>query len=275
MDASTSNFLPAISADPARLARSTLAALKPGDWGRINAIFRRELAGYFTTPVAYVFIVIFLVTAGALTFYFGNFFERGQADLQPFFEFHPWLYLFLVPALAMRLWAEERRTGAIELLLTLPVTISEAALGKFLAAWAFTGVALAGTLPMWITVNILGEPDNGVILAGYLGSFLMAGGFLAIGSACSALTKSQVIAFVLSAALCFFFLALGTSIVLGPLQAALPAGIAHAIAGLSFLSHFDSIQRGELALSDLVFFLSVIALFLFATVQSVESTKAD
>jgi ABC-2 type transport system permease protein len=176
-------------------------------------IMRRELGGYFATPVAYVFLVIFLALSGAFTFYLGNFFERGQADLQSFFTFVPWLYLFLIPAIAMRLWSEERRSGTIELFLTLPISMAEAVLGKFLAAWAFTGIALALTFPLWITVNILGNPDNGVILAGYVGSLLMAGGFLAIGACMSAITKSQVIAFVLSASICFLFTVSGASIV--------------------------------------------------------------
>jgi ABC-2 type transport system permease protein len=247
----------------------------PGNAATISAIARRELAGYFQTPVAYVFIVIFLVMAGALTFYGGNFFERGQADLEPFFSFHPWLYLFLIPALAMRLWAEDRKSGAIELLLTLPVTVTEAVVGKFLAAWAFTGVALAGTVPLWFTVNSLGHPDNGVIFAGYIGSFLMAGGFLAIGSACSALTKSQVIAFVISAAVCFLFIALGTHLIMAPIQNALPAGLVQSIAALSVLDHFANITRGQVSLSDLIYFGSMIWLFLFATTQFVELTKAD
>lgn len=241
----------------------------------VGTIFRREFAGYFTTPVAYVFIVIFLVLAGALTFYLGNFFERGQADLQPFFGFHPWLYLFLIPALSMRLWAEERRSGSIELLLTLPVTVEEAVMGKFLAAWAFTGVALAGTVPLWLTVNYLGQPDNGVIAASYFGSFLMAGAFLAIGSACSAVSKSQVIAFVLSAAVCFLFVAMGTRIVVTPLQDVLSPGVMHAVASLSFLDHFANIMRGEVSIADLFFFGSVMGLFLFASTQFVELTKAD
>src|SRR6185437_4070529 len=169
----------------------------------IRYIFGRELAGYFATPVAYVFLVIFLAMAGAFTFYLGNFFDRGQADLQSFFAFHPWLYLILIPAIGMRLWAEERKTGTIELFLTLPISITEAVLGKFLAAWAFTGIALLLTFPIWITVNVLGSPDNGVIVASYIGSFLMAGGYLAIASCISAATKSQVIAFVVAAALCF------------------------------------------------------------------------
>src|SRR5271167_76389 len=190
--------------------------------GTVGVVFRRELVSYFATPLAYVFIVIFLVMAGALTFYVGGFFERGQADLEVFFNFHPFLYLFLIPALSMRLWAAERKTGTIELFLTLPVTTSQAVLGKFLAAWAFTGIALMLSFPFWLTVNYLGDPDNGVILASYIGSFLMAGAFLAIGSAISAITKSQVIAFVISATVCFLFIAMGSHIVLGPVQALLP-----------------------------------------------------
>src|SRR5271154_6984977 len=164
----------------------------------VLTIFRREFVSYFTTPLAYVFIVIFLAMAGMLTFFVGNFFDRGQADLQPFFTFHPWLYLVLIPALAMRLWAEERKSGTIELLLTLPISMTEAVVGKFLASWIFSGIALALTFPFWITVNYLGHPDNGVILASYIASFLMAGAFLAVGSAISALTKNQVIAFVVT-----------------------------------------------------------------------------
>src|SRR5436305_2593225 len=185
---------------------------------RTFAIFRRELRGYFATPLAYLFIVIFLVLAGVLTFFVGNFFDRGQADLQPFFTFHPWLYLVLIPALSMRLWAEERKSGTIELFLTLPISMMAAVLGKFLAAWAFAGIALALTFPFWLTVNYLGTPDNGVILASYIGSFLMAGGFLAIGACLSALTKNQVIAFVVTAAVCFLFTVSGSSVVLGFFQ---------------------------------------------------------
>src|SRR6266852_3973545 len=173
-------------------------------------IFRRELASYFATPLAYVFIIIFLVLAGILTFFAGDFFERGQADLQSFFTFHPWLYLVLIPALSMRLWAEERKSGTIELFLTLPIRMIEAVLGKFLAAWCFAGIALALTFPFWLTVRFLGDPDNGVILASYLGSWLMAGAILAIGAAVSAATKNQVIAFVVSASLVFVLIAAGT-----------------------------------------------------------------
>ena len=238
-------------------------------------IFRRELASYFATPLAYIFIVIFLVLAGALTFFVGGFFERNQADLQPFFNFHPWLYLVLIPALAMRLWAEERKTGTIELFLTLPISTTSAVMGKFLAAWAFSGIALILTFPFWITVNVLGSPDNGVILASYIGSFLMAGGFLAIGACLSALTKNQVIAFVITAAACFLFTVSGSAIVLGFFQGWAPDRILSTIASFSFLTHFTAITKGVIDLRDAVFFASVIGVFLMANVILVELKKAD
>jgi gliding motility-associated transport system permease protein len=238
-------------------------------------IFRRELASYFATPLAYVFIVIFLAMAGALAFFVGNFFSRGQADLQPFFTFHPWLYLVLIPALAMRLWAEERKSGTIELFLTLPIPVSAAVLGKFLASWAFAGIALALTFPFWITVNVLGSPDNGVVLASYLGSFLMAGAFLSIGAALSALTKNQVIAFVVTATVCFLFTVSGSEIVLGFLTPWAPNGLVDAVASFGFLTHFNAIIRGVIELPDAVFFVSVIALFLYANAVIVELKKAD
>jgi len=238
-------------------------------------IFRRELASYFATPLAYVFIVIFLVLAGTLAFFLGNFFDRGQADLQPFFSYLPWLYLVLIPALAMRLWAEERKTGTIELFLTLPISIGAAVLGKFLAAWVFAGIALALTFPFWITVNILGSPDNGVILASYIGSFLMAGAYLAVGAALSALTKNQVIAFVLTASLCFLFTVSGSTIVLGFLTGWAPEAVLNAVTSFSFLAHFSAIVRGVIDLRDAVFFVAVIALFLFANAVLVDLKKAD
>ncbi len=238
-------------------------------------IFRREFAGYFATPLASVFIVIFLVTAGAFTLFLGRFFDRGQASLESFFTFHPWLYLLLIPAISMRLWAEERKTGTIELLLTLPVTVISAVLGKFLAAWAFTAVALAGTVPFWITVNVLGTPDNGTILAGYIGSLFMAGAYLAIGAAMSALTRNQVIAFILAAALCFLFVVSGTVLVQDFFSAWAPAWLLDSISWFSFLSHFQAISRGVIDLRDFVFFASVIALFLFANVVAVERRKAQ
>ena len=230
----------------------------------IGALFRRELQSYFSTPVAYVFIVIFLVLMGAFTFYLGNFYERGQADLGPFFIFHPWLYLLLVPAIAMRLWAEERKTGSIELLMTLPITPWQAVLGKYLAAWAFTGVALLLTFPIWITVNYLGDPDNGAIVAAYIGSFLMAGGFLAIGGCLSATTRNQVIAFVITIVVCFVFLASGFPMVLDFFTSWAPQILVDGIASLSFLTHFESISKGVIDLRDLIYFGFLILAFLYA-----------
>jgi ABC-2 type transport system permease protein len=243
--------------------------------GHVAVIVRRELASYFATPLAYVFIVIFLVLAGSLAFFLGNFFDRGQADLQPFFTFHPWLYLVLIPALAMRLWAEERKSGTIELLLTLPISMTEAVVGKFLASWAFAGIALILTAPFWITVNYLGHPDNGVILASYIASFLMAGAFLAIGACLSALTKNQVIAFVVTAAACFVFTVSGSPIVLGFVKAWAPDAVISTVAGFSFLGHFNAIIRGVIDLRDAVFFVSVIAFFLYANAIIVDLKKAD
>jgi ABC-2 type transport system permease protein len=241
----------------------------------VLAIFRRELAGYFTTPLAYVFIVIFLVMAGVLTFFVGNFFERGQADLQPFFAFHPWLYLVLIPALSMRLWAEERKSGTIELFLTLPIRMIEAVLGKFLAAWCFAGIALVLTFPFWLTVNYLGRPDNGVILASYLGSWLMAGALLAVGACVSATTKNQIIAFVVTAALAFIFTVAGTPIVIGMLQGWAPEWLIDAVAQISLVDHFDAITRGVIDLRDLVYFLSVMIAFLCANAILIDLEKAE
>ena len=242
---------------------------------RIGVIFKRELIGYFATPIAAVFIVIFLMLAGAFTFYLGDFFARGQADLLPFFNFHPWLYLVLIPALAMRLWAEERRGGTIELLFTLPVTLWEAVVGKFLAAWCFTGIALALTFPLWVTVNVLGEPDNGVILAGYIGSFLMAGGFMAIGSCVSATTKNQVIAFVVSVVVGLGFVLSGFPLVLDFFSGWTPQFFLDLISSFSFLTHFHDVSRGVIDLRDVVYFLSLIVFWLFATALILEWKKAE
>jgi ABC-2 type transport system permease protein len=238
-------------------------------------LFKRELSSYFATPVAYVFIVIFLLLSGSFTFYLGGFYERGQADLEPFFQYHPWLYLFLVPAVAMRLWADERKSGTIELLLTLPVTMWQAVVAKFLAAWSFVGLALLLTFPIWITANYLGEPDNGVILTGYLGSLLMAGAFLAIGACLSAATRSQVIAFILSVVVCFLFLLAGFPLVLDVFRAFAPQGLVDAIAGLSFLSHFSAISQGVIDLRDLFYFLLVIGFWLYANAVVIDLKKAD
>jgi ABC-2 type transport system permease protein len=242
--------------------------------GPVGAVFRRELGGYFATPVAYVFIVIFLVLSGTLTFTLGNFFARGAADLQPFFSFVPWLFLFLVPALTMRLWAEERRLGTIELLLTLPLTQTQAVLGKFLAAWAFCAIALALTFPLVVTVNLLGRPDNGVIAAGYAGCLLVAGAYLAVGAALSALTRNQVVAFVLAVAVCFLFAAAGSPIVTEFLSRNLPV-LAETARALSINDRLAGFTRGVVAARDVVFFLSFIAFWLFANTLAVEHRKAD
>ncbi|MCK7594930.1 ABC transporter permease subunit [Pseudomarimonas salicorniae] len=239
------------------------------------AIFRRELRAYFATPLAYVFIVIFLTLAGALTFYLGGLYERGQADLQPFFNFHPWLYLFLIPAVSMRLWSEERKSGTIELLLTLPVTMWQAVLGKFLAAWAFIALALVLTFPVWITVNYLGDPDNGVILASYLGSLLMAGAFLAIGACLSAASRNQVIAFILTVVVCFLMLLAGFPLVLDAIGAIFPQLVVDAVAQLSFLTHFAAIAKGVVDLRDVVFFLLTIGFWLYACAVVIDLKKAD
>ncbi len=241
----------------------------------IAIIFRRELRSYFSTPIAYVFIVIFLFLSGALTFYLGGYFERGQADLIPFFTFHPWLYLFLIPALAMRLWAEERKSGTMELLLTLPITMPQAVLAKYLAAWAFTGIALALTFPIWITVNVLGDPDNGVILASYIGSLFMAGAYLAIGSCISAITRNQVIAFVVSVVICLIFILSGFPLVLDFFAGWAPEVIVETISSFSFLTHFSAISKGVIDLRDVVYFMSIIAFFLFANAILIEWKKAD
>src|ERR1700730_14742501 len=241
----------------------------------VGVILRRELRSYFDTPLAYVFILIFLVLANSFTFYLGGVFDRGQAELAPVFNFHPWLYLFLIPELANSLWAEERKTGSIELLLTQPVTLWEAVLGKFFAAWIFAALALALTFPMWITVNYLGSPDNGAILAGYVGSLLMAGGFLAVGSCLSAATKSQVIAFILAVVVCFVLLLAGYPLVLDAFRGWAPDKIVDAIASLSFLTHFQAISKGVLDLRDLVYFAMTIGVWLYATTLVLELRKAD
>jgi ABC-2 type transport system permease protein len=241
----------------------------------VAVIFRREFASYFATPLAFVFIVIFLLLAGVFAFYLGGFYERGQADLGPFFNYHPWLYLFLIPALSMRLWAEERKSGTIELLATLPVTIWQAVLGKYLAAWCFAGVALALTFPMWITVNYLGDPDNGAIFAAYIGSFLMAGGLLAIGACLSAATRNQVIAFIFTVVICFGFLLSGFPLVLNLFESWAPRAVVDAIASLSFLTHFGSISKGVIDVRDLLYFGTLIAAWLAANVIVLEMKKAD
>jgi ABC-2 type transport system permease protein len=240
----------------------------------ILIIAGRELSAYFATPVAIVFIVIFLVLQGALTFNLGDFFDRGQADLNSFFTFIPWVFLLLVPAITMRLWAEERRLGTIELLLTLPLTQFEAVIGKFLAAWAFCAIALVLTFPFVITVNILGSPDNGVIASGYVGSLLIAGAFLAVGSAMSALTRNQVIAFVLAVAVCFVFAVASYSVVTDFLSRNTPvlADIARRVA---VIDRFQDFTRGIVSVRDLIFFATFIGFWLYLNAVLVEQFKAD
>jgi len=241
----------------------------------VNSIFRRELSSYFATPLAYVFIVIFLAFNGVFTFYLGGWYEREQADLQPFFDYHPLLYLFLIPALSMRLWAEERKTGTIELLMTLPLSTWQAVTGKYLAAWLFSGIALFLTFPVWLTVNYLGDPDNPVILASYVGSFFMAGAYLAIGSCISAATRNQVIAFVITVVVCFIFLLSGTPLVLDVFQGWLPQVLIDTISGMSITTHFNSILKGVIDLRNLVFFFSFIVSWLLANIIIVEMKKSD
>lgn len=241
----------------------------------LAAVFRRELRSYFLTPVAYVFILIFLFAANWFGFGFGELYERGQADLTPFFTFHPWLFLFLVPALSMRLWAEERKSGSIELLMTLPLESWQAVVGKFLAAWCFIALAIALTFPIWITVNFLGNPDNGAILAAYVGSMLTAGGFLAVGICVSSVTRNQVIAFVISVLICAILLFAGFPPVLNAFSAWLPAALVDGIASLSFLTHFENISRGVIDLRDLVYFALLIGACLFANMLVLGIKQAD
>jgi ABC-2 type transport system permease protein len=240
----------------------------------ILIIAGRELSAYFATPVATVFIVIFLVLQGTLTFNLGNFFERGQADLNPFFNFIPWVFLLLVPAITMRLWAEERRLGTIELLLTLPITQTEAVLGKFVAAWAFCAIALALTFPIVLTVRYLGHPDMGVIASGYLGALLIAGAFLSVGSAMSALTRNQVIAFVLGVAVCFIFAAASYPLVTDFLSRNTPV-MAEVARRFAIVDHYQDFTRGLISLRDLVFFTTFIGFWLFLTTVLVDQRKAD
>ena len=237
------------------------------------SITKRELISYFATPVAYVFITIFLLLSGLFTFYLGNFFEIGQASLGSFFEWHPWLYLFLIPAITMRLWSEEKKSGTIELLTTLPISTLNIVLGKFMAAWLFTLLALILTFPMWITVNYLGNPDNGVIMASYIGSLLMAGGYLSIGIFISSLTKNQVIAFIVSVTVCFLFTVSGLPIVLDFFSNWAGEAITDVIASFSFLANYSDISRGIIDFRTLVYFLSLIVLFLYLNVITLDNSR--
>jgi len=234
-------------------------------WANIKTITKRELAAYFSSPLAYIFIVIFLLLCGFFTFMVGGFFERGEASLvRPFFDWHPWFYLFLVPAVGMRLWAEERRVGTLELLLTMPITTWQAIVGKFLASWLFLALALALTFPVVITVNYLGSPDNGVIFCGYIGSWLMAGAYLAISCITSAMTRNQVVSFIVSVVICLFFILAGFPPVINLLESWWP-GVVNTIASFSVITHFEGFQKGVLDSRDIIFFLSLIGFSLFTT----------
>jgi ABC-2 type transport system permease protein len=237
-------------------------------------IFKREFYSYFRSPVAYVFIIIFLLASVGCTFFIGNLYESNQANLTPFFMFLPWLYLVLVPAVGMRLWAEERRSGTIELLFTLPVTIQEAVAAKFIAGWAFLGIALLMTFPLVITINYLGTPDNGVIFAGYVASFLMAGAFLAIASLTSAFTKNQVISFIIGVVISFFLILVGWGLFTDILGTFLPTVLVDMIASLGFMTHFMPIVRGVIDMRDVLYFLMVMAIALFFNSVVLEAKKA-
>lgn len=242
---------------------------------QLSVLIRRELAAYFATPLAYVFTVIFLVLSGIFTFYIGQFFERGQADLSAFFSLLPWLYLVLIPAISMRLWSEERKSGTIELLMTLPVSPMSAVVGKFVAAWLFVGINLILTCPLWFSVNYLGDPDNGVILANYIGAWLTSAGFLAIGSCLSALTRNQVIAFILTLLVCFVFVVAGFPMVQDAFTGWAPLWLIDTVAALSFLAHYDAISKGVIDLRDVLYFVILTITWLWATALVIELKKAD
>lgn len=241
----------------------------------IKILTKREFMSFFATPVAYVFIAIFLIMNGIMTFNMGGLYERGQADLLPFFNFHPWLYLFFVPAFAMRSWSEERRSGSIELLMTLPVTPLQTMAAKFLSAWLVLGLALVLTFPLWLTVNYLGDPDNGIIIAAYIGSWLMSGAFLAVGICMSAITKSQIVAFILAVTVSFLFVLSGSEVVLQAFKGWLPTAAIDVVASLSFLQHFDAIAKGVLSLRDVGYFVIVILTWLYAGLVIIETKKAQ
>jgi ABC-2 type transport system permease protein len=228
-------------------------------------IAKRELGSYFTSPVAYVFLVIFLLLTGFFTFTAGQFFERGEASLGAFFGWHPWLYLVLVPAAGMRLWAEERRAGTLELLMTMPITPWQAIFGKFLASWIFLGIALALTFPVVVTANVLGSPDNGIVFAGYLGSLFLAGAYLAVTCLTSAMTRNQVVAFILSVVACLFLILAGFNPVTDLMVRWASPAFVDTVAAFSVVTHFDGFQKGVIDSRDLAYFLSVIGFSLFAT----------
>ena len=243
-------------------------------WNNIKAIMKRELGSYFSSPIAYVFLVIFLLLAGFFTFTIGNFFERGEASLVSFFTWHPWLYLFLVPAVGMRLWSEERRLGTMELLLTMPVTTWQAIVGKFLASWLFLALALALTFPVVVTVNYMGDPDNGIILSGYVGSLLLSGTYLAVSCMTSAMTRNQVISFIVSVVICLFLILAGYTPVTDLLTRWASPAVVSVIAGFSVMTHFEGFQRGVLDSRDMIFFASVMGFALFTTGVIIRNQRA-
>ena len=243
-------------------------------WNNVRAIAKRELGAYFSSPVAYVFIVIFLLLVGFFTFNVGQFFQIGEASLNSFFYWHPWLYLFLVPAVGMRLWSEERRQGTMELLLTMPITTWQAILGKFLASWAFLAIALLLTFPIVLTVNYLGDPDNGIIFSGYIGSLLLAGAYLAISSMTSAMTRNQVVSFIVSVVICLFLIIVGYGPVTDLLTNWGSAALVDTVASFSVITHFDPFQKGLIDLRDIVFFLSIIVFSLFTTGVIIRAHRA-
>jgi len=241
----------------------------------IKAIFKRELSGYFGSPIAYVFIIIFLLLLGFFTFNIGMFFENNIADLKGFFDWHPWVFMFLIPAVAMRLWSEDRRLGTIELILTLPVTVMEAILGKFFAAWCFIGICLLLTFPMIFTVLYLGNPDLGASACAYVGSFMLAGAFLSVGIMTSSMTRSQVISFILSVVICLFFILAGYPPVLDVLYGWAPIWLVNLVSELSFLNHFYSIERGVVDIRDFLYYFSVMIFFLFVTGVIIQNRRTS
>jgi ABC-2 type transport system permease protein len=240
-----------------------------------KGIIKRELAGYFGSPVAYVFLVIFLVLCGFFTFYVSHFYEQEQADLRAFFEWHPWIFLFLVPAVGMRLWADERRTGTIELILTLPVTLPEVIVGKFIAAWLFIGLGLFLTFPLVLTVSYLGDPDLGAVFCAYVGSFLLAGAYLSVGSMTSSMTRNQVISFILSVIICLFLVLAGWPPVVEILSGWSPQWLINVISGFSFMPHFQSMERGVLDIRDIIYYISVIFFMLFSNGVVLQNRKTS
>ena len=241
----------------------------------IKAVIKRELSAYFGSPLAYVFIVIFLLLCGFFTFSVSRFYDLGQADLRAFFQWHPWVFLFLVPAVGMRLWADERRSGTIEIMLTLPITLPEIILGKFLAAWVFIGLALFLTFPLVLTVTYLGDPDMGAIFCSYFGSFLLAGAYLSVGSMTSSLTRNQVISFILSVVICLFLVLAGWSPVTDMLSGWAPLWLIDVVSGFSFMPHFTAMERGVLDLRDIFYYLSVMFFMLFANGVVLQNRRAS